>query len=388
MPHANHRRKLPAALLGLSLLLGCSPEDPVGIGAKPTGSTGTPGTSASGDVGSDSKSPDPTTAPTASPTPALTPTPSPTPTTLTGGTDTEDDGGAVPTVSPPPQPTPGATPLGTGGPALFVSGGVKAIAIPSNATQPWIARAGDLSQLDTTAQILRTYSAGLSQPGPLTAQGADLWVADGTTLHRLVPDAFASGGLSSAGSHAIAANANGLAVDASEAWVTHSGGTLTRITRSSGASQTFAVTTPLAIALDGTHAWVTGSPDKLYKVNRASGVSTAYTVGADPVAVAVDGSGTVWTANKTGQSLSRLTSGASTATTIALGGKPTALMVDADRLWVAQSAPNRAAWYGLDGAFQGSSNLPLSPQALAFDATGRIWFADTIGNSVTTVWGR
>lgn len=387
MRHKPHTRTLPTALLGLSLLLGCTAEDPVGIGSKPNGSTSTPGT---GSTSPNAGSPTPTIAPTASPTTGATPTPtpSPTPTTLTGGTDTEGGTDPVPTISPPTQPTPGATPLGTVGPELFVSGGVKAIAIPSNATQPWIVRAIDLAQLDSSAQILKSFSTGLSQPGPLRAQGADLWVADGTTLHRLAPNAFAADGLSNVSSYPIAANANSLAVDAAEAWVTHVGGTLTRITRSSGASQTFTVTDPLAIALDGTHAWITGSPDTLYKVDRLTGATSTFTVGADPVAVAVDGSGTVWTANKIGQSLSRLSSGATTPTTIALGGTPAALVIDTNRLWVALSSPRKVAWYSLDGTLQGTSNLPLSPQAMALDAVGRLWLADPLRNSLTFVWGQ
>lgn len=385
-------RWIPVALMGIALSVGCSGEEnPAAILGKVTKSNPSSDTSAQGGVQPASTTATP--APTPSPTPSATPSPSPTPTTapVSSGIDTSGTPAPLATIAPIFQPTPAPTPVGTlNAQPFIIPGSPKALAFQANTTYPWLVRSTGLAQIDTNGTILATYAGELSQPSLLQADGLyRLWVASPGANRVDAIDVLAQDGFALAASYSIPANANGLAVDATEVWLTHSDGQLTRITKASGAVQSFAIANPTAIALDGTSAWVVGAPSALYKVNRATGaVTSTYTVGTGPIAVGVDSAGTVWTANSTGQSLSRLASGAGAPTTTPLGAPPSALALDTNRLWVGMSSPRAIAWFGLDGTLQGSKALSQTPSALALDAMGRVWILDSTLGQVLYAWGR
>lgn len=369
------RTLIPVALVGVTLALGCAEEDPLVTGhTKTTKATPTPGTGTG-------------TGTEATPSPSPTPTAN-TSTTVDSEIDTNSTPAPVETLPPNTQPTPAPTPLGAVSEAIVVTGDPKGLAFLSNTVSPWILRSTDVVQMDGNGQLGTPYSTGLSQPSLVAADGAeDLWVVSpgANKIDRL---SLGFDGASTAATYTIGANANGLAVDSSEVWISHGGGTLTRITKSSGAIATYTVNGASAIALDSTYAWVAGGANALYRVTRNNGTVSPYTVGSEPIAVAIDGNGTVWTANKAGQSLSKLASGASSPTMVSLSGAPSCLVIDANRVWVGL-ANQKASYLGLaQAAVDGTVNLPLTPAAAAIDAYGRVWFSDPQSDSVVHVWGR
>lgn len=294
---------------------------------------------------------------------------------------------AVATLAPVIKPTIGPTPLGQAGFEVLVPGTPKGLAFLANTTTPWLIRAADLVSLDGAGQVRLPFSAGLSQPSAVAADGvATLWVVGAGKLHRL---ASRFEGLVSEATISVAPDVRELAVDSSEVWLAHGAGNVTRISKANNATASFAVAAPVALAIDATYAWIAGLPDKLYKMQRTTGmIVSTLTVGADPVAVAVDGASTVWVASKTSKSLSRLSAGASSPTSIPLGGTPTDLATDVSRLWVSQAGPQQLSYFGLDGSALGSVPLGFLPHAVAIDALGRVWLLNTVTGTVSHVWGR
>jgi streptogramin lyase len=65
-------------------------------------------------------------------------------------------------------------------------------------------------------------------------------------------------------------------------------------------------------------------------------VRTTVTVGKDPVALAV-GAGSIWVANGTDKTISRVDPSRGRVETIKLGANPTALAANQDGVWVAVS---------------------------------------------------
>lgn len=395
MVRASHLRGLVSlSLLGLAFMVGCAPEDPTsanaklggGLKATPPASTSTGGTVDNG--GGTGASPGPTASPAPTPSPSPSPSQSPS-TTVVGGTDTSGDTTSFPTLPPVSQPSPTATPIGSVGLPNYLSGNPKAIAIFPSSTRAWVARTGGVAEVND-GQVSQSYSTGLSAPSLIAAEGEDIWVVDGTNLHQLTTHSqnqATEGQLSSEATHSLAAGANGLAVDATEAWVTHGSGTLTRVTVASGAVATYSVATPTAVALDATYAWVAAAPNKLYKVTRATGaVAQTFTVDSDPVAVALDSQGNVWTANRSAHTVSRLAGGSVTHFTLA--GTPATLVANGSRIWVGMTSPNQASWLALDGTIEGSVALSAPPASAAADGLHRVWFCDSTSGTILTVWGQ
>ncbi|MBO9539120.1 hypothetical protein J7643_00855 [bacterium] len=388
------RRLLPLALTGLVAVGGCASEDD-GLfvnGPGNTGNTGeTGGSGVEGQIPQATPTPsngNPGSTPTPAPTPTPTPIPTPTPTDITGGTDTETTPAPLPTIGTGETPTPGATPIGTlSNP--FAIAGAQGLAVAPNSASPWVLNQSKALVLNDQGSTGESYATGLSQPALIaTAEAGELWIANAgdNTLH-LVTQGLQ--GLTRTGHYAIDPAPVALAVDETEAWTAHAGGTLNRLTRASGTVTSFAVTSPTAIALGTNAVWVvSASNNQLYRVSRADGAKTSFAVGNQPVAVGVDRTGTVWTANAASNSLSRLAGGSGAATTIALAGSPTALAIDTDRVWVGLSSPSRLAWYGLDGSFQGSIPLPAAPGPMAIDAYGKVWLVTPSSQNVYHVWGR
>lgn len=309
-------------------------------------------------------------------------------TTVTSDINTSPTPAAVATLVPytPPLPTP--TPVGVAGVPISVPNGPKAVAFLSNTLSPWILRSADLVALDSNQSPTTPYSAGLSQPTLIAADGyRDLWVVSAGS-RRLDHLTAGFSGMSSVASFSTAANPVALAVDGTEAWVAHGAGTLIRITKSSGAVSTFApVPGATAIALDSIDAWVTGA-NNLYQINRSTGALVAtYPVGNTPIAVVVDANGAVWVANQGDGTLSHLPAGGSVATSISLSAVPSTLVATAAHVWVASAASRQATYLSLQGAVGATTPLPLAPVGSAVDAYGRVWFADPNSSTLIYVQG-
>ncbi len=363
----------PLAVLATFCLVGC-PEDEI-AGVTPKTKKATPAPTVSGGIQTGDATPDPAQ--------------------VSSGISTAQPTVTLPT-NPPVyvQPTPSPTPLATLGQPLTVSGGPRSFAFAGTGGT-WILRAGDIAPLSAssagalgTSPVGTPYSTGLSQPSFLAAVpsglGADLWIVSSGSAR--VDQVATSPNVRFVASMSIAVNPAGLAADTAQVWIAHRGGSLTRIATATGASQTFALpATPNAIALSSTHAWVAATDNVLYQVSRADGaVAATYSVGANPVAVALDSAGAVWTANRTGQSLSKVSAG-SVQTYALAGDSPVSLVAQGSRLWVACAGPNKVRYFGLDGTAQGSVTLPLSPVSITYDPAGKVWVADPTGNKVVSL---
>lgn len=264
------------------------------------------------------------------------------------------------------------TELATG---MFVSGtsgyasssivGPQGIAVDAS-NNVWVANTGadNVLELTPSGTLLTTLTTGISGPVSVALDGnGDVWVAnfDGNSIAEFILGSPAQG---SPFTSATLSGPTGLAIDASNnVWVGNSDGNSVMLFNNSGVYQNSftdgLMIAPGGIATDSIHGrvWTAATG-----INAISGLTstggavagTPLAAGgvAIPLAVAIDGAGTVWTVNN-------VTAGSVSAYTTA---------------GVAKS-PSTGF---------GSLNAPVS---LALDASGNVWTTGSGDNSVTEFIG-
>lgn len=329
---------------------------------------------------------------TPTPVPTATATATPPPSNLSSRIDTSSTPAPVATNPPVSTATPAPIPLGqiVGFP-VSLGANVTGMALFSNSTAPWFSTSAGLIQvyLGQRKPPIMTYLAGATALAA-DPDNSDLWIASPSRLDRasLSPQS-ATLGVPASGfaSASLTVAPVGLAVDGTEVWVANSDGSIAKLVKSTGTLTTLTptgVTTPRGIALDPTNAWIVGGTNTLYQVNRATLAVTPFTVGNQPVPLAIDGNGALWTANQSGNSLSKVSGGA--VSNFNVGGSPVAIATRNGRIWAAL-ANNQIAWLNLDGSAPGTASLPLTPAGLAVDATGQVWVYGSTPGIVVTLQG-
>jgi streptogramin lyase len=158
---------------------------------------------------------------------------------------------------------------------------------------------------------------------------------------------------------------------------------------------------PSSIALDAAgNAWF-GAESRAAKVT-PSGSITSFDCCQSALGVAVDQSGSIWLSDYLGSSIVELDpSGSITQTVTAIAGitNPKGIAVDGNgSVWVANY--EGASFSGVTGAASGPASSAISPSAgfgldanliqpvaLALDASGNLWIADSATNSVVQFVG-
>jgi len=255
---------------------------------------------------------------------------------------------------------------GTSGYSSAAIVGPQSVAI-DNAGTVWVANTGadNVLGLNASGAVTSTLSTGVSGPVSVAIDGSgDVWVAnfDGNSLAE-----FTSGGSVASGSpftNAALSGPTGLAIDASNnVWVGNSVPGNVALFNNSGAFQaTYTdglLVAPGGVATDSVHGRVWAAATGINALTGLTSGGATVTGGpfvgggvSQPLSVAVDGSGTVWTVGSAATgSVSAFTSNGAAIT-------PTA---------------------GL-----GSLNMPVN---LALDAAGNLWTIDAGDNSVTEFVG-
>ena len=156
---------------------------------------------------------------------------------------------------------------------------------------------------------------------------------------------------------------------------------------------------PWALAIDGSgNVWVTDeSSNSLSELNSSSfgtgsgqgnsessswntnsPITSGGLAAGSPDAIAIDGSGNVWVANKSNDSLSEFNSSGSPVSGPFTGnglGTPTGLAVDkSGNIWVADETGSVSKFSSSGAAASGSPySAPAGPFAIAIDAAGNVW---------------
>lgn len=319
---------------------------------------------------------------------------------MTSGVSTSAATAPVATLPPVTQPSPTPTPQGGFANQSAVAQDAASLAFLASTIQPWVAQPS-LNQIEQVGGSILTYSTGLASPSLVAAAGSqDLWVVSSGN-DELVHLQQGQTGLGQVALSPIPAHPVALAADSSQAWEADSSGTLTYMATSGGATGSVSLgsgVTPTAIALDSSYAWVTAGSNSLYRITPSPlAVSSPITVGSNPVAVAEDTSGNIWTVGTGGVTY---VSGGTAQATVQLpsgSGTPTAIAYDStdSDIWIALKGPNEVAWFSPSQVASNPSapaiataSLPVSPAAMAIDAQGNVWLADPTSGQVAEVWGQ
>jgi hypothetical protein len=157
--------------------------------------------------------------------------------------------------------------------------------------------------------------------------------------------------------------------------------------------------------LVGDAIWTLNAAGTLIKLNEAATSLLGGAVGSSATSstlggVAFDATGNAWSVTGANNTLDFVTKSGTGATTYSGGGlnAPVALAIDgAGSIWIANSTGNTVSEFSNAGAAQTSSNgygssyvagdTLNSPSAIAIDNTGGVWVANKTANSVTHIFG-
>jgi YVTN family beta-propeller protein len=177
------------------------------------------------------------------------------------------------------------------------------------------------------------------------------------------------------------------AVDA-YCWVANSySGTITRITKSNSATNTFAATgMPGDLAVDGTHIWVAhGNYNNVTRIKKLDLTTTAIAVGTTSGGIAVDET-YCWVTHYYTNNVTRiLKSNLAITTTIAVGTGPSGVAVDGTYCWVTNEVSNTVTRIlKSNPAITTTIALGNIPRGVAVDET-YCWVTNYASNNVTRI---
>ena len=113
-------------------------------------------------------------------------------------------------------------------------------------------------------------------------------------------------------------------------------------------------------------------------------VLATYTVtGANPYGIAFDGTN-MWTANGSGDSVTKITPAGDNTTYTGNGAGPDAIAFDGTNMWTANYSGNSVTKITPSGVAENYTVAASSPYGIAFDGTN-MWTANYSGNSVTKI---
>lgn len=151
-----------------------------------------------------------------------------------------------------------------------------------------------------------------------------------------------------------------------------------------GTTTTYAASYPIGIAFDGTNMWTANySGNSVSKISPSGTVTTYTGTGAAPTAIAYDGAN-MWTANRTVNSVSKITSSGVITTYAGLGSNPHSIAFDGTNMWTANEygSVTKITPAGVMTTYSGAGgNIQ---QGIAFDGTN-MWTANYNDNSVTKI---
>jgi hypothetical protein len=143
---------------------------------------------------------------------------------------------------------------------------------------------------------------------------------------------------------------------------------------------------PIVVAVDQSgNVWVAnyGSAN-VTKLSSAGATLGTYSVGTNPYGVAVDQSGNVWVTNSGSSSVTKLSSAGATLGTYSVGSSPVGVAVDqSGNVWVANNGSSSVTKLSSAGATLGTYSVGTSPNGVAVDQSGNVWVANNGSANVT-----
>ncbi len=231
-------------------------------------------------------------------------------------------------------------------------------------------------------QLIGSYSVGTTSTSasPGVFDGVDIWLPDHTVGSSTVYRTVAATGMpdTSCNLGSAATWPDSAAFDGQYMWVSTNTGYVVKV--NARTCQISCTTANLGsrlydLAYDGTYMWVTAVySNAVFKLNsncsQASGSPIA--VAGGPIGIVYDGTN-LWTANQTGQSVSRIAGGV--VTTYALGYTPWEIRYDGANLWITDYTAGKVSIMSATHpvanppAYQTCGSASSSPLGLAFDGT-------------------
>ena len=204
---------------------------------------------------------------------------------------------------------------------------------------------GDVTRVNTLTGERRVYD-GPSNFSGIASDGKNMWITSGN--HNIVEKLTPSGDFQSFGETGL--DPRGIAFDGTNMWTSNVGdSSVTKITSSTGGRITMTTYTgtakfPGRIAFDGTNMWTVNAGDgsattrgvgSVTKIT-PSGVMTTYTgMPGRPQGITFDGTN-MWTANGTDNSITKITPAGTMTTYKMPGAEPRSVVFGGDNtLWVA-----------------------------------------------------
>jgi YVTN family beta-propeller protein len=189
----------------------------------------------------------------------------------------------------------------------------------------------------------------------------------------------------------------GVAVDETYCWVTNrgndSGNTVTRIKKSDLTTNTITVGTgPIGVTVDETYCWVTnwggGSGNTVTRIKKSDSSTTTITVGTGPWGVAVDGT-YCWVANygsggSSGNTVTRIKKLDLTTTTITVGTGPVGVAVDETYCWVTNQNSDTVTRIQKSDSITTTITVGTRPEGVVVDGT-YCWVTNEGSNNVTRI---
>ena len=115
-----------------------------------------------------------------------------------------------------------------------------------------------------------------------------------------------------------------------------------------------------------------------------AGTIYTYTVGTNPLGLAIDASGNIWVANNTGNTVTKLSASGVLIGTFAVGGGPSNIAIDsAGNAWVTNYVDSTVIKLSPSGSALGTYAVGSNPRGIAIDSAGNVWVVNSGAGTVT-----
>ena len=148
-------------------------------------------------------------------------------------------------------------------------------------------------------------------------------------------------------------------------------------------------TDPLGIAIDssGKLFWVANhGSSNVTELNSSGAVLGTFPVGTNPAGIAIDSSGNVWVANYGSSNVTELNSSGAVLGTFTVGTDPAGIAIDSSgNVWVTNNGSNTVTELNSSGGQVTGSPFPVGtgPDGIAIDSSGNVWVTNPASDTIT-----
>ncbi|MHB8563472.1 MAG: Vgb family protein, partial [Acidiferrobacteraceae bacterium] len=120
------------------------------------------------------------------------------------------------------------------------------------------------------------------------------------------------------------------------------------------------------------------------KLSPTGTVLGTFTVGTNPIGIAIDQSGNVWIANNGSNNVTKLSPTGTVLGTFTVGTNPIGIAIDqSGNVWIANNGSNNVTKLSPTGTVLGTFAAGAGSRGIAIDQSGNVWISNVNSNNVT-----